>query len=125
MRAWSWRVRCRAVACARMRVELASRAAPLATKRRDDVILRVCITCVCSKKSNAAVGGVPCDVYSFAELDTGLDLPPTNQTPVLFDATGQGDFFTLLGAHGRGELKLGEITLDGDDSRTGTHRSDV
>jgi hypothetical protein len=40
---------------------------------------------------------------------------------MLLDATTQRDFFANLGAHGRRELKLGEIRLDGDDARAGAH----
>ena len=64
-------------------------------------------------------GGRAC--RSLLELGAGLDGAPADQTPVLFDATTEGDLFADLGAHGRGELQLGEIRLDGDDAGAGAH----
>ena len=61
----------------------------------------------------------------FFEHGAGLNLTPANQAPVLFNSSGERNLFANLGAHRRGELKLGEIPLDGDDASAGTHGTNV
>ena len=86
------------------------------------------VTCVVSSNKTMVCVCVSVRVFVmclFFEHGAGLNLTPANQAPVLFNSSGQGNLFAHLCAHGRGELKLGEIPLDGDDASAGTHGTNV